>query len=172
MTWDESYLALFEKSVAAYRAGNRDWNHYFNNDELAFLKSIGCQRREFFDFVEDFCEEGTPSASTSLLIAGVRRDYFRVIQKGSLSTEPLVSRETIPTFGDELGGMPYLPRILAKAEGKLRGTLDPDIMYGCGGDRRFFDKNGHIHPADFLRAVWSAKGDKSKILAWLAQYSA
>ena len=37
-------------------------------------------------------------------------------------------------------------------------------MYGCGGDRRFFQEHG-LHPADFLRHVWTLNGDEEKILA-------
>jgi hypothetical protein len=47
------------------------------------------------------------------------------------------------------------------------GELDPDVMYGCGGDRNFLAKNGGIHPADFLRHVWASGGDDSKIVAWI-----
>jgi hypothetical protein len=73
----------------------------------------------------------------------------------------------VPGFGDALAGMPYLPRILAKARAKLRGTLDPDLMFACGGDRNFLRKHGNIHPADFLRAVWRAEGDDQQLAAWI-----
>jgi hypothetical protein len=39
-------------------------------------------------------------------------------------------------------------------------------MYCCGGDRRFF-RTHDVHPADFLRFVWSAKGNEDKILAYV-----
>jgi hypothetical protein len=114
--------------------------------------------REFFDFIEDFCDEGEPSPASALLIAAVRRDYFLHEQRGEAS-EVQLTRDDIPTFGDELAGIPYLPRILAKARAKLRGELDPDLMFGCGGDRHFLKKHGDIHPADFLRLVWMAGDD-------------
>ncbi len=67
-----------------------------------------------------------------------------------------------------MNGMAYLPRILAKARAKLRGELDSDLMFGCGGDRRFLKNHGDIHPADFLRQVWAAKEDDQKLAAWVA----
>jgi hypothetical protein len=37
------------------------------------------------------------------------------------------------------------------------------MMFGCGGDRKFLRENGEINPADFLRHVWAAAGDLSKV---------
>ena len=167
MTWDETYLALFDRCVAAYRNGNRDFNTYYTSADMAFLAEIGYQPREFFDSVEDFCEDGVPSPSTALLVAAARRDYLLAVQHGAASGR-LLTRDDLPTFGDELAGIPYLPRILAKARAKLRGELDPDLMYGCGGDRKFLRTHGDIHPADFLRQVWSAGDDDRKVAAWVA----
>jgi hypothetical protein len=172
MTWDDIFLALFDRCVAAYRAGNHDFESYYTPADLEFLRKIGSQKREFFDFVEDFCEDNAPSPSTALLVAAVRRDYFLTVQKGVPCEERLLTRDDVPTFGEDLEGIHYLPRILAKARAKLRGTLDPDLMFGCGGDRNFLRKHGNLHPADFLRQVWAAGGDDHKILAKLAAVSA
>ena len=167
MTWNDTFLALFDRSVAAYRGGNQNFETYYSPADLEFLAEIGYQKREFFDFVEDFCEDGIPTPTTALLIAAVRRDYFLTVQKRQPGTH-ILNRENIPTFGDELQGMAYLPRILAKARAKLRGELDSDLMFGCGGDRRFLKNHGDIHPADFLRQVWAAKEDDQKLAAWVA----
>jgi len=167
MTWDKSFLELFERCVASYHSGNKNFESYYNPEDLEFLNSIGYQPREFFDFVEDFCDEGTPSPSTALLVAAARRDYFLVVQKGQNSNAPRLTRDSIPSFGETLADIPYLPRILAKARAKLRGELDPDLMYGCGGDRNFLRKNGHLHPADFLRQVWDSGDDEQKLVAWI-----
>ncbi|NJM38635.1 MAG: DUF5069 domain-containing protein [Akkermansiaceae bacterium] len=166
MTWNNTFLTLFNHCIAVYQSGDHDYEHYYTNEDDAFLASIGCQPREFFDFVEDFCGEGEPSISTALLIAAVRRDYFMTVQKGIHSSKVLSPQE-LPTFGDELEGMAYLPRILAKGRAKLRGELDPDIMFGCGGDRHFLKNHGDIHPADFLRHLWAAGDDDAKMTAWI-----
>jgi hypothetical protein len=171
MTWNDTFLALFDRCLAAYRSGDTDFTGYYSADDLQFLASIGCQPREFFDFVEDFGGEGEPSISTALLIAAVRRDYFLTIQNGIPSTTILTGND-LPTFGDELGGMPYLPRILAKGRAKLKGELDPDLMFGCGGDRHFLRNHGDIHPADFLRHLWAAGDDDQKIATWIKEQQA
>lgn len=171
MTWNDTFLALFERCVAEYLGGNLDFETHYMPEDRAFLAAIGYQPREFFDFVEDFCEQGNPSATTALLIAAVRRDYFITVQLGGPGGPPL-TRDDLPTFGDELAGITYLPRILAKARAKLRGELDPDLMFGCGGDRNFLQQHGEIHPADFLRRVWAAGTNDRKLAAWVAKQGA
>lgn len=163
MQWNDQFLQLFAAACDRYAAGERDWEQIFTADERDFLHSIGYKHREMFDFIEDQQQEGEPSASTALLIAAVRRDYFHHVQQGATSTARLLPGE-LPTFGDNLGGLAYLPRILAKARAKLRGELDPDIMFGCGGDRHFLRQHGNIAPADFLRAVWHAGDDDLAVL--------
>jgi hypothetical protein len=165
--WNDRFVNLFDRCVERYRAGDTNFTHYYDHpDDAALLTEIGYKPREFFDFVEDFCEEGNPSPSTALLVAAVRRDYFQTIMKGQPGEKNLTASD-IPTFGDELDGIAYLPRILAKARAKLRGELDPDLMYGCGGDRAFLQRNGDRHPADFLRQVWAAGENTTKLVAWL-----
>jgi len=166
MHWNDTFLDLFDRCVAAYRGGNRDFATYYTAHDLAFLESIGCRQREFFDFVEDFCEEGIPSPGTALLVASVRRDWM-LAHPGEPRPDVLLTRDTIPTFGDTLDGIAYLPRILAKARAKLRGALDPDLMFGCGGDRKFLREHGGIHPADFLREVWIAGDDDRQVADWV-----
>ncbi len=170
MTWNDTFLALFDRCVAAYQDGNTDYTSYYSPADRTLLAAIGYQDREFFDFVEDFCAEGEPTATTALLIAAVRRDYFLSVQDGAASSKHL-TRDELPMFGEELAGIPYLPRILTKARAKLRGELDPDLMFGCGGDRNFLSQHGDIHPADFLRRVWAAGDNDSKLAAWVARQS-
>ena len=170
MTWNDQFLDLFDRCSEKYRSGNKDFNSYYQPADLTFLASIGYKPRELFDFVEDLADEGNPSRSTALLVAAVRRDYFLTMQDSQHSTLEITSKD-LPTFGDELDGMRYLPRILKKARHKLRGELDPDIMFGCGGDRNFLSSHGDIHPADFLRNVWAAGDDDAKIVAYLRSQS-
>ena len=168
MTWNDTFLALFERCLAAFRSGDVDFENYYHCEDRAFLAAIGCQPREFFDFVEDFAGEGLPSVSTALLVAAARRDYFHTVQKGIPSARVL-TRDEVPGFGEELEGMAYLPRLLAKGRAKLRGELDPDLMYGCGGDRNFLKTHGDIHPADFLRHLWASGADDMKITTWIKE---
>lgn len=161
--WDTQFLELFDRCRKLHAEGRRDFDNFYRDADRRFLESIGYQIREFYDFVEDLNNEGEPAASTALLVAAVRRDYFLTIQKGVRSTNVL-GRDQVPTFGDTLDGISYLPRIIAKAQAKLRGELDPDLMYGCGGDRNFLQKHGEKHLADFLRHVWAAGENHQKIV--------
>lgn len=171
MTWNDQFLDLFRRCITEYKSGNSDFNSYYSSQDLEFLASIGYKPRELFDFVEDLADGGEPSESTALLVAAVRRDYFLVMQNGQASDHE-IKKGDLPTFGDNLEGVYYLPRILKKATHKLRGELDPDMMYGCGGDRKFLRDHGNIGMADFLRHVWAADGDTSKILAFLKAHQA
>ena len=171
MTWNDQFLALFRSCLDKFKSGNSDFNSYYTKEDLNFLSSIGYKPRELFDFVEDLGDEGVPSESTALLIASVRRDYLLVVQNGHLSNKE-ISRDDLPTFGDTLADIAYLPRIITKARAKLKGELHPDIMFSCGGDRKFLKDHGNIPPADFLRNVWSAGTDDLKIASYVKSYSA
>ena len=164
MNWNDLFLQLFDRCVAEYRGGNRDYASHYGENDRSFLGSIGCRPREFFDFVEDYCDDGTPSPGTALLVAAVRRDYFLTEQGGAPWNGPMLTRNEVPSFGDALDEIAYLPRIIAKARAKLRGALDPDLMFCCGGDRNFFRKHGNLHPADFLRIVWAAGDDDHAVV--------
>lgn len=165
--WESRFTELFDRCLERYRAGDHDFSGYYTADDLAFLGSIGCQPREFFDFVEDFAEEGEPSRETALLVAAARRDFFRTIQHG-VPSERVLTEPELPARDAELDGFAWLPRILAKARAKLRGELHPDIMFSCGGDRNFLRTHG-IHPADFLRVVWAAGDDDARVAAYVRE---
>lgn len=168
-SWDSTFAALFNRCLERYRSGDEDFDTYYTGDDLAFLESIGYQKREFFDFVEDFADGGDPSLSTAILVASARRDYLRHVMKGETS-ERVLDPASLPAKTDELAGFVWLPRILAKARAKLRGELDPNTMYGCGGDRNFLSTHD-LAPADFLRAVWAAGDDDDAVIDYVRQYS-
>lgn len=171
MTWNDQFIELFERCLSQYKAGNSDYKSYYTPEDLTFINSIGCKPRELFDFVEDLADEGSPTASSALLVAAVRRDYFLVVQNSEHSEKEL-SRNELPTFGDALAEITYLPRIITKARAKLKGELDPDVMFGCGGDRKFLRDHGNIPLADFLRNVWAAGTDDLKIASYVKSFSA
>ncbi len=171
MTWNDHFLTIYRSSFDKYKAGNTDFSSHYSAENIAFLKTIGYKPRELFDFVEDNAEEEIPTESTALLVAAVRRDYLYVIQDRKHSDKE-ITRDDVPNFGEEFAGIIYLPRIIAKARAKLKGELDPDIMFGCGGDRKFLRDNGNIPMADFLRNVWSAGTDELKIANYVKSYKA
>lgn len=161
-TWDTTFRQLFERCAQLHRAGDSRAMHWFTAADKAFLTSIGHSTQEFFDFVDDHCRYGEPSLETSLLIAAVRRDYFMVIMGGKFSGK-VVLPSALPPKPAAVDGIPWLPRLIVKARAKLRGEMDPDTMFGCGGDRAFFEQH-RLHPADFLRVTWAAGDDDRKII--------
>ena len=170
-SWPTTFRQLFDRCVTQHRSGNTNQDSWYGAEDRAFLASIGYTGQEFFDFVDDHCRYGgDPSFETALLVAAARRDYFLVIQKGVPSTH-IVKPETLPAKTAEVDGIVWLPRILVKARAKLRGEMDPDTMFGCGGDRMFLSKY-NIHPADFLRVVWAAEDDDQKVIHYVKKSGA
>ncbi len=156
---------LWKKSIDLYAKGNRDADSYFSDSEKAFLDSIGMTAREVYDFAEDYQNGGEPDLATFLMIQDTRRAYFLEVQKGIRSARKVAPAD-LPPKTDEVRGIVWLPRIIPKAFAKLRGEMDPELMYGCGGDRRFFREND-IHPAEFLAVAWCNESTPEKIIDWV-----
>ena len=165
--WDTNFLDLFGRCAKLHRAGDTRGQQWFTDADKAFLTSIGYTTQEFFDFVDDHCRYGAegPTPETSLLVAAVRRDYFTVILGGKW-TGKTVQPSELPPKSAAVDGIPWLPRLIVKARAKLRGEMDPDTMFGCGGDRAFFAEH-QLHAADFLRVTWAAGDDDQKIIDWV-----
>jgi len=168
-SWDKTFTELFHSAVERYQKGHQKASGLVDAKGQSFLQSIGYTEQEFFDFVEDFSRGGEPTLETALKVAAVRRDYFLKEQGGKPSTWQ-ISMADLPSKDAEVEGIGWLPRLIPKAEAKLRGEMPPDLMYGCGGDRKFF-RTHQIAPADFLREVWSAKSDQAKIVSWVKKNS-
>ena len=163
--WHHDLKQLFVQALERYRAGERNPQRYFHGEQLACLAAIGQTAQEIYDFAEDHDRGGEPDWETVLLISAARRDYLLTVQNGTPSTHT-ISMAALPAKDAQLAGIPWLPRVIRKAEAKLRGEMPAELMYGCGGDRSFFKQHG-IHPADFLRNVWAAQGDDAKVLAYV-----
>lgn len=164
--WHHELKRLFNLALERYRAGERRAEQFFDAAGHAYLASIGMSAQELFDFAEDHVKYGgDPDWETVLLITAARRDYFLTVLHGQPARRT-VDTADLPPKKAQLDGFPWLPRLIQKAHAKLRGEMSADLMYGCGGDRRFFHEHG-LHPADFLRHVWAADGDEAKILAFV-----
>lgn len=164
-SWTTRLRPIHDQAVAQYRAGRRGADTFFDAGQTEFLASIGLRPIHVYDYAEDFVSGGDPDGDTFLLVASARRDYFLHELHGEPAAREIPESE-LPLREEELDGIPWLPRIIAKARCFLEGSLARDVMYDCGGDRRFlrqFDR----HPADFLRATWAARGDDRRILAFL-----
>jgi len=165
LRWYVPLKKLFDAAIKKYKSGKRGSATYFTAKERAYLATIGQTAQEIYDFAEDHARGGEPDWETVLLISSVRRDYFYVVQGGKQSKH-VIEMAALPAKDAKMDGIPWLPRLIEKAEAKLRGEMPDDLMYDCGGDRRFFE-NYRKHPADFLRVAWAAKGDAKKILRYV-----
>ena len=166
--WADQFRQVYDRATKHYRAGTRRPDGICDSADTAFLASIGCTAQELFDFIDDLARRGEPSYETTLLITALRRDYFRDVQKG-VPSRARVDMQKLPPKNEKLGGIEWLPRIIEKAKAKLRGEMPAELMYCCGGDVAFL-KGFKIHPADFLKFVWSTDGDQQKILEYVRQH--
>lgn len=162
LPWFETFRNLYDKALSEYRSGNRNADAFFSQSEATFLLSIGCRPVELLDFAEDsskICWEA------ALLITAARRDHFLLVQNGVPSKYRMALGDFSPKDA-KLDGIPWLPRIIQKAKGKLRGELPDDLMFCCGGDRKFLAKY-NVEAAEFLRLVWLAGNDEWMIVRYL-----
>lgn len=160
--WEKTFRSLWNRSVDKYRNGQRDSATYFTPEETAQLASFGYRPQELYDFAEDRVKYGEPDLETALSIASVRREYFLQVQGGKF-TGQVIDLAKLPAKDQSLAGIVWLPRIIEKAKAKLHGEMPDELMYGCGGDRKFF-KDNNVNPEKFLRAVWKANGDEQAVV--------
>lgn len=156
---------IWQKGVKLYQSGHSSYEKFPITEDIPFLQSIGLNKIDIFDFVEDWILEGEPDLETFLMIHDLRRDFFLEEQKGNPSSE-ILSPDKLPEKHESISGIVWLPRIIRKAKAKLRGELSIETMYCCGGDRAFFKKYD-IHPAEFLRIVKSSGNNDLRIIEWV-----
>ncbi len=160
--WQQRLRELYDKAQVKYSNDNRKVETMFTPREVNVLREFGAKPMELYDYAEDSSDLDW---ETALLISAARRDYF-IQEQGSVWSNKTLKMEDLPAKTEELEGIVWLPRIIPKAIARLRGELPNELMYCCGGDRKFFRAHD-IHPADFLRMVWAAKGKAEKILGYV-----
>ncbi len=166
MEWNDQFMRIFRDGVERYHASStRNPDHFFLPEESALFDSIGYGPIELYPYIKAYATEGYPSPSMALLIASVRRSFFMTAQRSIRGQMPILLESQLPKEYEALQDIAYMPRIIRKAEAKLHGNLDPNVMYYCAQDRAFLKEYGNIHPADFLYLVWNARGDKQKIIS-------
>ena len=129
--------------------------------DVAFLASIGCTAQELFDFVDDSLSYDDVDFETVLAVTAIRRNYFMEVMHGQ-STGRTIPMHELPAKSEKVDGIAWLPRLIAKARIKLRGEMDPDLMYGCAGDRPFL-RDHHMTLPQFLQLVRD-KGDNDRAI--------
>jgi len=153
---------LHSEACENYRRGERATSRIVSEAGVQALADMGIREQVIFDFVEDFVRYGEPSHEDFLSVVAIRQAHF-VETLGGRWPGAVVSESALPLRADEWEGIPWLPRIARKAACFLDGSLSSDVMFGCGGDRRFL-KEHDLALAEFLAAVNDAKGDDAAIL--------
>ena len=159
--WKSEFKNVWERGIAAWKAGRKSAQTMFDPKDVAFLASIGCTAQELFDFVDDFLGYDDFDFETVLAVTAIRRGYFLNVMH-SKSTGRVVPMSELPAKAAAVDGIAWLPRLTAKARVKLRGEMNPDLMYGCAGDRPFLRDHGTTLP-QFLQLVRD-KGDDDRAI--------
>ena len=166
MEWNDRFMSLFRDAVERYLVNPQTpADRFYLPEEQDFLKTIGYQPAEMHGYVREYAEKGSPSPSTTLLIAAVRRHYFLNAMRGMSGNARPITAADLPAETEEFHEIPYLPRIIRKAEAKLFGTLAADIMYGDEKDREFLRTHGNFHLADFLQLAAAARSDRQRLVS-------
>ena len=166
-TFIRDFHALYAEAVARYSAGQRSAAQMFSPAEIAFLSANGITAQHLYDYAEDDRNYGGPGLDHAVAIELVRRDYFLNVQSGRASAAVLdVSK--MPSKSDTVRGIEWLPRLLPKARAKLRGELPASLMFGCGGDRAFFEEHD-ILPSEFLALRWRHENDDAALVDWVVR---
>ncbi len=166
MEWNDRFMSLFREAEERYLLNPQTpAERFYLPEEQDFLKSIGYQPAEMHGYVCGYATQGAPTPSTALLIASVRRSYFLNAMRGMSGNARPITAADLPAETEEFQEIPYLPRLIRKAEAKLFGILDPSIMYGDAADREFLRTHGNIHLADFLQLAAAARSDKQRLVS-------
>jgi len=156
---------IWNNAVSLYQVGNTDADCFPIENDLRLLAEFGMNKMDVFDYAEDWCLHQEPDFMTFLLVHYERWNYFTEEQE-SVPSSQLLDPSSLPEKTDEAKGIVWLPRIIPKAKAKLRGELPTSVMYGCGGDRLFFQTN-HVHPSQFLRITRRFWNNEQAIINWV-----
>ncbi|MEI8309822.1 MAG: hypothetical protein WCH98_03605 [Verrucomicrobiota bacterium] len=156
---------IHRKAVEGYQNGCRDAGGLVPRQDVEFLSSIGISPQVLLDYAEDFARYGEPECAIFVRLAEIRRDYYRVVQKG-LAAVRIVEERELPRKTDECDGIAWLPRITQKARCFLEGSLCEELMYGCSGDRAFLRKFLLTLPG-FLEKVSESGAEPAKLLDYV-----
>lgn len=159
--WKTEFRNVWERGIAAWKAARRTAKTMFDAKDSAFLAGSGCTTQELFDFVDDCLGYGDFDFETVLEVTAIRREYFLNVMHGKPSGR-VVQMSELPAKSAMVDGIAWLPRLIAKARIKLRGEMNPDLMYGCAGDRPFLREHGMTLP-QFLQLVRD-KGDDNRAI--------
>jgi hypothetical protein len=160
--WKLEFRKVWDRAIAAWKAGRNSPSKMFSPADVDFLAGIGCTAQELFDFVDDSLNYDDLDFETALAVTAIRRSYFLDVMHGK-PTGRVVPMSQLPAKSATVDGIAWLPRLIAKARIKLRGEMNPDLMYGCAGDRPFLQSH-HMTLPQFLQLVRDHGDDDRAII--------
>src|SRR3954452_13497013 len=112
--WNREFFNVWQRALAAWKAGRKSAHTMFEPADLSFLATIGCTAQELFDFVDDSLRYDDVDFEAVLAVTAIRRKYFLEVMHGK-PTGRVVSMRELPAKSDEVDGIAWLPRLIAKA---------------------------------------------------------
>src|SRR5688500_4990092 len=116
--WKLEFRKVWDRGVAAWKAGRNSAQTMFSPEDTAFLASIGCTEQELFDVVDDSESWDDVDYETALSVTEIRRRYFLEVMHGKPSGKTMPMGE-LPAKTAEVDGIAWLPRLIVKARIKL-----------------------------------------------------
>lgn len=116
--WHQRFRELYDKALVKFGNEHRKVGTFFTPREVGVLRSIGAKPMELYDYAEDSSDL---DSETALLMTAVRRDYFIVMQN-SVWSEKIIKVDDLPAKDAQLGGIPWLPRVIQKRKAVCAGS--------------------------------------------------
>src|SRR3954463_16455933 len=111
--WESEFRKIWDRGIAAWKAGRRSARTMFDAEDVTFLAGIGCTAQELFDFIDDSLDWDDLDFDTVLAVTAIRRAYFMEVMQGQPSGKIVPMRE-LPAKSAAMDGIAWLPRLIAK----------------------------------------------------------
>ena len=166
--WAEQFRQVWDRGVAAYKSGNGKPQTLFNRTRQRISWPLSAApTRSSLILWRIFAEAANQSMIQCYWSRLPAEIIFTPCSTVSHPGKSFHGSAPSQERGNS-AGIAWLPRLIVKAQAKLRGEMPAELMYGCGGDRPFLH-GINTHLADFLRLVWAVDGDQQKVLAFVRE---
>lgn len=141
----ESLAAIHQEASRLYDSGGRHPDRILSPESADRISRHGLSLQFVFDCVDDLARYGEPSVEDFVAMALQRAAFHAALPAGA-AVPAILTEPELPPKAEVFDGIPWLPRIVRKAQAFLEGNLCDEIMYGCAGDRAFLKKHGLTLP--------------------------
>lgn len=138
-------VAIHQEASRLYDSGERSPDRILSPESAVWISRHGLSLQFVFDCVDDLARYGEPSVEDFIALALQRAAFHAALPPGA-AVPAILTEPELPPKAEVFDGIPWLPRIVRKAQAFLEGNLCDEIMYGCAGDRAFLKKHGLTLP--------------------------